>query len=174
MADERVRRIQETVVKAQALRALQARQSQIAQTTKESVEKAEREAIRTKNIERLERNGVVGLFRGLRDAGVVKWSDDPVIKYQRGFLGKEKAIRVGDYDPARIQFSSNGDSVSLLYDMWSYDAGDSSMVEECREISAGFNETGNLVIEGVLVAKQKEMEEVITARILSNPNRVRI
>lgn len=119
MADERVRRIAEAVTRAQVTRDLQVRQSLATHQAREAAEKAQKEVIRAQNIERLRATGVVDLFEGLRDAGILKYDEKPVYGYRKKphwLLGDvDDWTKISDYTPARVEFLSDGTGVSIIF-----------------------------------------------------------
>lgn len=89
----------------------------------------EGERIKVENRKVLEDSGVVKLFEEIRDSGLVKKGDKPLYEDQpayretlfggRKFVGN-KRVKVCEYTPAEIVWSSDCSAISLLFNEDSY------------------------------------------------------
>lgn len=97
----------------------------------------------------LENLGIVRLFEEIRDSGLVKFKYDPTYKterkpvnhYKNTFFGGKKIIgtwaedtevKVSDFEPAKIAFGTENESISLQFNERTWNQGDNQYPSYCR------------------------------------------
>lgn len=137
--------VQKAIAEAEARKAQEA----VRQEKEETRREAERQALLAQNEARLRATGIVDLFEQLRDSGVLRMSDKPVIERRPiMFLGIEigqENIKIADYIPASVELGRDNTEVSILFDRSINKMGDVDSYE-FRVIIASLGESGELCV----------------------------